>query len=197
MAPEYGVTHNHKLPHLRAVAGFTLIELVVVIVLLGILAVTVLPKFADLSGESEIAQVTGIATALKSGVNIVRTTFISKGYTTRVQNLPGYGTGNIDTNNDGYPIGIDKGNGNENIGRGNNGCVGVWNGVLDSPPTVANGNNNQDYRSYRHTGNRVCSYVYRGNGDTGNQNTGLLVIKYDSRDGSVVVCGTDPSLPSC
>ena len=177
--------------------GFTLVELVVIILLLGILALTVIPKFSDLTDESEIAKASGIATALKSGVNIVKTTFITKGYQTRVQNLPGFGAGNVDTNNIGFPIGIDKGNGNENIGRGNNGCIGVWNGVLDSPPTVASNNNNQQFRSYRHTGNRVCSYVYRDNGDTGNQNTGQVVIKYDSRDGSVVVCGIDPELPSC
>ena len=178
-------------------SGFTLIELVVVIVLLGILASFALPKFGNLSDEAELAQANGVAAALKSGVNLVKTVFNSKGYSTRVQNLPVFGLGNIDTNNVGFPIGIDKGNGNENIGRGNNGCVGVWNGLLDNPPSVANGNNNQDYRSYRHTGNRVCSYVYRGNGDTGNQNTGQLVIKYDSRDGSVVVCGTRSDVPAC
>ncbi len=186
-----------KLSKKQLMTGFTLIELVVVILLLGILALTVIPKFSNLSDESEIATVRGIAAALQSGVNIVKTTFKTKGYQTRVQNLPDFGAGNIDTNNIGFPIGIDKGNGNENIGRGNNGCIGVWNGVLDNPPTVASNNNNQQFRSYRHTGNRVCSYVYRENGDTGNQNTGQVVIKYDSRDGSVVVCGTSVELPGC
>jgi MSHA pilin protein MshA len=35
--------------------GFTLIELVMVIVILGILAATVLPKFVDLTGEANAA----------------------------------------------------------------------------------------------------------------------------------------------
>lgn len=54
----------------RKQTGFTMIELIVVIVILGILAATALPKFIDMSGSAKDSAIKGLAGSANSAMSI-------------------------------------------------------------------------------------------------------------------------------
>ena len=161
----------------KANGGFTLIELVAVIVLLGILAITALPRFVNLSEDAHSSVVAGTGAALKAGVDQVHLSWLAQGANGAVLNfIPLAGTragGDLSVNANGWPADT---RGVSLTLNSTADCVDVWNAVLqDSAPTVAASANGAEYVAVHAAGS--CTYTY--------QPVTTFNITYNSNTGAV------------
>lgn len=158
---------------MRQQSGFTLVELVVVIIILGILAATALPKFMNVTEDAHRSAVAGASGGLGAGVAMVHAQWVANGSTAAVSAVSGFGSGDVAVNGTGWPINTSGSTATLN-------CQDVWTGVMQNPPPIG-----EDYAVDGTVTSPDCKYSYIADGSTAA--AAARYITYESDTGNVTV----------
>jgi len=147
--------------------GFTLIELVIVIVLLGVLGAIAIPKFADNTENAERAVVLSLASTFKSSVKIAQLKWLTSNRQRTNLALSGNNFINmVDFSQFGCPVQHWRIN-SETDPSANNAtdCMTVFVLLMDRCQSTATDCGNQPDPDFSHAylGGGVCEYTYRNN----------------------------------
>ena len=115
----------------RRMNGFTLIELVIVIIVLGILSATAIPKFINLKNDANHAVFNGQFAAFKSAVNLYHSGWSVKGHNTAIKDLEGFGNNDVDSSERGYPFAV-KNSTTDTFYA----CEELWTGITNTSLTI-------------------------------------------------------------
>lgn len=167
--------------------GFTLIELVIIVVLLGILAAIAIPRYLNITGKARTAIVEATGGAFSAGLDVARAQWELNRNSSTYVDLSGDGRSQTKFNTQGYPVGI-SGDGVNLLSEikdggvsGNDTCSQIMHNVVKTsgiaiiPADESGKCSNGDFCA-KAMGENTCVYTYRRTNEK---------ITYDAKTGEV------------
>ncbi|MDF1655901.1 MAG: prepilin-type N-terminal cleavage/methylation domain-containing protein [Coxiellaceae bacterium] len=123
--------------------GFTLVELIIVIVILGILSAFAVPKFIDLTSDANKAANSGVFAAFESAINLAHAKWVAKG---KPSSITMQGS-TIPMSAEGWPSGN---------------CADLWRGIMSTNTKITTSFDDQGTDQYLAitSSSSVCYFMH-------------------------------------
>ncbi|TVP57688.1 MAG: type II secretion system protein [Halomonadaceae bacterium] len=143
--------------------GFSLIELILVIIVMALAMSILIPRLGDISDDARQVKLQQVASSYSTALALVRAQWVAQNTSGPMENLPGFGRGDINVSQHGWAVSVNGATDPEKLRQQD--CVDLWYGLLQSnaPRIALREGDGAPFTAFLE--NNRCYYRFSGNPD--------------------------------